>query len=134
MKSIFYLAILVLIVSCSDNENAPTLSGDYSATFYRTRDNAKVLESPVTLAFDSGEFSGGGLDYQSPAVCHGKYSQAGIEVTFSNACFFTANFDWTLILSGKFVISETADEIILSKEIDSQNGDYYVLSKNPDLR
>jgi hypothetical protein len=134
MKPIFYLAIIVFMISCSDDEKAPILAGDYSGTFYRTRDNTKILEAEVTIAFDQGKFSGAGADHQSPAICNGTYSIDGNEVNFNNLCFFTANFDWTLILSGKFAISETADAIILSKEIDAQNGDYYVLNKLVDPR
>jgi hypothetical protein len=129
MKSLLYFFAFVMLVSCADNENAPALAGEYTGTFYRTRDNVKVLESAITLKFDNGEFSGGGADHQAPAVCHGKYSQDGNAINFNNECFFTANFDWTLILSEKFVITETSETILLSKEIDSQNGDYYVLSK-----
>jgi hypothetical protein len=136
MKLVSFLLIgFTVLFSCSDKENSQQpLAGDYVGTFYRTRDNVKVLESAITLVFNNGEFSGGGANHQSPAVCRGTYSLGVNEVDFANQCFFTANFDWTLILSGKFTISETSEAIILSKEIDSQNGDFYELSKSVDLQ
>lgn len=129
MKSLLYFFVFVMLVSCVEKENGLTLAGEYSGTFYRTRDNIKILESSITLNFDSGSFSGGGENNQAPAICRGKYSHNENEINFTNECFFTANFDWTLILSGKFSITETDESIILSKEIDAQNGDYYQLDK-----
>ena len=127
MRSLVYFFVFMFLASCTDNENTPTLAGEYSATFYRTRDNIKVLQAPVTLSFKGGAFSGGGSDPQAPAVCHGKYSQTDDEINFFNECFFTANFDWTLILSGKFTINKKDDGLLLSKEISDGNGDYYLI-------
>jgi hypothetical protein len=89
----------------------------------------KVLNSNVTLSFEGNKFSGSATNNQSPAICSGTFSTTENEIEFVNGCFFTANFDWTLILNGKFVISETLEGLIFSKEIDAQNGDYYVLKK-----
>jgi hypothetical protein len=134
MKPIFYFVIVVLMLSCSDDESTPSLAGQYTGTFYRTRDNVRILESAVTLSFDEGKFSGGGADHHSPAICNGTYSMTENEINFNNRCFFTANFDWTLILSGTFVILKTDDTILFAKEIDSSNGDYYALTKVIDPR
>jgi hypothetical protein len=129
MKATFsFLFVLLVLFSC-DKEKSFKLDGPYSGTFYRTRDGAKVLNSDVTLTVESNKFSGTSSNNNSPAICSGTFSTTEKEIDFLNGCMFTADFDGTLILNGKFKISEKAGEIVLSKEIDAQNGDFYVLKK-----
>ena len=49
----------------------------------------------------------------------------GDEVTFENACNFTADFDWTYILSGIFKVSLYDNELLLVKDYNT-NGQYDV--------
>lgn len=50
-------------------------------------------------------------------------------MSFTNGCMWTAEFDWTLILSGDFKITRNDDELILVKERNPDNADYYVLKR-----
>jgi hypothetical protein len=42
-----------------------------------------------------------------PALCHGTYSIKGDTIDFVNECAWTAEFDWSLILAGDYVIKES---------------------------
>ncbi len=41
----------------------------------------------------------------------------GNNVEFNNECVWTAEFDWTLILSGEFQITSTSTELILERKM-----------------
>jgi hypothetical protein len=129
IRAIIFI-ITVFTVGCVDNDAGVSLAGTYHGTFYRMQNNVRVLESTVTVTFDNGVFSGNSSDRNSPAICNGSYATAESEINFENKCMFTADFDWTLILSGKFAITKSDDAIILSKEKDAGNGDYYFFDLN----
>ncbi|HEY0652755.1 MAG TPA: hypothetical protein VGD65_06490 [Chryseosolibacter sp.] len=126
---------LLLAFACADHNQRFEFNGTHTGSFYRTRDNVRVIEADVSLSFEDGKFSGVNKEGNNePAICRGTYTLSGREIYFGNECMFTANFDWTLILAGKFTVTETDDTIILAKEIDARNGDYYVLNKRADSR
>lgn len=130
MKSIFYFLIVsVILFSCSDEGGPNAFDGLYSGTFYRVRDGVKGETSYVTLNLLENKFNGTSTTIKYPAICAGTFVFNGNELTFANSCMWTAEFDWTLILEGKFKATRSGDELTLAKEIDAQNGDYYVLKR-----
>ncbi len=131
MKAIYFqLVLALLLAACSDSEKPATFEGTYQGVFYRVRDNVKGESSNVTLNFSNGHYTGTSSITKYPALCEGTFAPAEEQVNFTNTCMWTAEFDWTLILDGTFKITHTDTELILSKEIDPQNGDYYVLKKD----
>ena len=62
--------------------------------------------SKVELQLIDNEFFGGATGtegfYKFPAICRGTYSIKNKEIKFTNTCAWTAEFDWTLILSGNW--------------------------------
>ena len=126
----FKLAVIALLfAACTDTDTSTRLQGTYEGVFYRVRDNLKGESSNVTLNFSEDRYSGTSSVVKYPAICEGTFVPSSDEILFRNSCMWTAEFDWTLILDGTFKVTRTADEIILSKEIDAANGDYYVLRK-----
>ncbi|RNI25803.1 hypothetical protein [Rufibacter latericius] len=108
MKNTLLLLFLSLFLfSCFDKEDAPAVlpSGTYTGTFQRSSPIADYPRANVTLVFDGNSFSGSSDHLKYPAIGQGTYQVNGQEVTFKNASFMTAEFDWTLILDGAFALS-----------------------------
>ncbi|MEP4780703.1 MAG: hypothetical protein ABJZ18_07005, partial [Algibacter sp.] len=81
--------------------------------------------SNVELTFNNGNWTGESEIVKFPALCNGTYSNSGNVITFENACPWTAEFDWTLILGGEWDYSLNGNSLILTKT----NGDKYTLTK-----
>lgn len=117
---VFVMSLLV-VLGCNDDETSavpPVLEGNYEGTFERDD-----MRSDVTLTLENGEFSGSSNKDRFPAICNGTYTQEDSQATFSDVCVWTADFDWTLILSGEWDVQANADALIMLNE----NGDKYTL-------
>ena len=82
----------------------------------------------MTLILDGNKFEGTSSIVKYPAICRGTFTLGGDEIEFRNGCAWTAEFDWSLILSGKFKFTKEGDEIVITK---SDNGffDIYRLKR-----
>jgi len=117
---------VLLLNSCADDNNSIenfTFPGEYTGTFERNG-----IESSITLNLEEATFNGTSDSDNFPAICNGSYltDSSMSTITFENTCFFTADFDWTLILKETWnyeIVDET--NLVLTK----QNGDVYRLSK-----
>lgn len=121
--TLFILMILgITIISCdNDDYNSElNINGDFIGIFERSGNT-----SNVELTFDNGSFSGESDINKFPALCNGSYSISGNIINFENACAWTAEFDWTLILAAEWTFSINNNELIMIKE----NGDKYTLTK-----
>lgn len=116
------MLVLAIITSChKDDSNFETnINGNYIGTFERGGNIANV-----EISFNNGTFNGQGDIEKFPALCNGNYSISGSIITFENACPWTAEFDWSLILSGNWTYSINNNELLLIKE----NGDKYTLTE-----
>lgn len=114
--------LIFVILSCNnDDENSQTeINGEYVGIFERGENN-----SNVELTFNNGNWSGESEVTKFPALCNGTYSNSGEEITFENACPWTAEFDWTLILGGEWNYSLNGNTLILT----NTSGDKYTLTK-----
>jgi len=95
------------------------IEGTYEGHFIRSSPTAKYQPSKVILTLSNGEFRGESERTKYPAICNGTYEVKGNKVEFSNACVWTAEFDWTLILSGEFSAELASDELTLQRNIGS---------------
>tara|TARA_R110002124_G_scaffold214111_3_gene380152 strand:- start:66 stop:443 length:378 start_codon:yes stop_codon:yes gene_type:complete len=121
-KVLILIGLIFVILSCNnDDENPQTeINGEYVGIFERGGNN-----SSVELTFNNGNWSGESEIVKFPALCNGTYSNSGNVITFENACPWTAEFDWTLILGGEWNYSLNGNSLILTKT----NGDKYTLTK-----
>lgn len=119
MKNIL---LFIFILSCylfSCKKPSKTITnGSYIGTFERNG-----TQVPVQLMFSNGQFSGVSDSTNFPAICSGTYTVSGNTISFENGCMWTANFDWTLILSENWTINSSNNSLILTKA----NGDEYNL-------
>ena len=121
---------LVLFISCEQDETIsiePLILGTYKGQFIRVSPNAKHAASNVTLTFTGNSFSGESDVIKYPAICNGTYKITGQEVDFVNTCPWTAEFDWSYILNGKFEITINGTQLEMRKDLNGIS-DYYILS------
>lgn len=122
---LFGLALLT--GSCKKENNQPPVpEGTYTGTFQRIGGPV----SNVTLTFSGNSWSGQSDTPQYPAICQGSYSST-IEgdIVFEQDCFWTANFDWSLILNGEFDFTLNGRDIELVKTYASGMRDVYRLTR-----
>lgn len=132
MKNLVYSVLVLLIATACDKDESgslESLSSTYKGFFIRSSPNAKYQPSEVTLIFTDSTFEGTSSISKYPAICKGTYKLSGREIEFTNSCFFTADFDWSLILSGKYEIYPEGEGIIIARNTAGGVMDTYNLKK-----
>lgn len=108
--------------------------GTFTGTFQRDLVFGDNEIANITLTFDGNRWSGTGDYPKYPALCSGTYSIDGKKITFQNECPWTAEFDWTLILSGEYKLTKTGSVLEFSRDYRSATSDTYIdqyrLTKN----
>lgn len=114
MRYLFFqmTALIFLTISCKKNNPATIAPGIYQGTFQRSIVNEI---SNVTVKFSSNNFEGQSQYIHYPDICNGTFLASQDTVSFKDACVYTADFDWSYILSGKFKISVFEDSLIMTK-------------------
>ena len=121
------LFIFAMIFGCDGSESPfDIFQGNYEGTFTRTSPTAFYPPADVTLTLRDGKFTGESNSPKYPAICKGTYRIDGDVIEFTNECVWTADFDWTLILNGKFTLSEQGDQIVMRKQMGDVS-DTYIL-------
>ena len=123
MKAKFLILLIgaISIFSCDkDDDGQATIDGQYAGTFQRGGNSSKV-----ELTLKSENFSGESDTVKFPAICNGSYSIWDRTIKFENQCPWTAEFDWSLILSDTWNFSMHNEILILTNSI----GDKYTLEK-----
>lgn len=132
MKSL--VLIVIVLFACLACEKADTgvsiVRANYTGTFIRTSPTAKFRPADVTVSLTDSTFEGSSSIEKYPAICNGTYSISGDEITFNNECMFTADFDWTYILSGKFKFYYEGEELIITRSYEGSVTDTYRLKKS----
>ncbi len=126
----FLLPVLILIwlSACERQEDGyfEISGGTYTGTFQREMVWSESDTANITLVFSANKWSGTGDHEKYPALCHGTYSVNGDTIDFTNECVWTADFDWSLILHGKYRIIMQGDGIEFYKDYRSATSDTYV--------
>lgn len=124
------LWILLLTTGCTTPDPpVPTLSGTYSGTFQRQDAAGNGPLAQVSLIFAGATWTGTGQVSRYPGLCNGTYEVTGAEsITFKNACMWTADFDWTLILSQNYKLAVKGGDVELSRK-QGASQDIYKLKK-----
>ena len=100
----FTLLVLFLLQSCDkENETSPgeMLNGAFAGNFHRTG----MDTVGISITFTDKNFTGYSSRPKYPGICRGSWDVTGSTVSFVDSCTWTADFDWTLILSGNYNIS-----------------------------
>lgn len=129
MNKIAYWIILIFVmVGCSkeDHLTVKIKDGTYIGTFQREPVWSSSKTANITMTFSSNRWSGSSDIVKYPALCNGTYSIVGDTIVFENECAWTAEFDWSLILSGKYVIRESDGTIEFSRDYRSATTDTWI--------
>ncbi len=120
MKSKYFiitlLGLLTLFNSCtdSDSELAPNLNGIYSGTFTVEYKDGKIFSNPVSVQFEGENFLSSTGTNRFPAGGNGKFEVRSSTIEFVDKNFWTADFDWNLILSGTYAYKINGSKLTLS--------------------
>jgi hypothetical protein len=127
-STVLFLAFFA--VSCKKtNPSFVIPDGTYTGTFQRQTSMGGQI-SNVTITFSGSNWTGQSQFVKYPALCHGTYNAKGINsIAFQNACPWTAEFDWTLILSYDYKIKVVGKGIEISRNYNSSFKDVYKLTK-----
>ena len=135
MKILLVVALSLtglVLLSCQDDEE-PDFSladGTYTGVFYRSSPTTKWAGSSVVITFDDGTFNGGSDSVKYPAICEGTYKKVGLSsVEFASSCVWTADFDWSFILSGRYKIDYVDDELVMTQLVGDQSYNTYRLRR-----
>ena len=118
--------IIIIAVSCKKTVVIP--NGIYSGTFQRLTDTGGQV-SNVTMRFSFHNWAGQSDVQKYPALCNGTYKENSDSITFVNVCFWTADFDWSLILNGNYKINLTGSELELTRSYNGLYTDVYKLTR-----
>jgi len=120
-RILILIGILITAFACNNDDDIPSnIDGKYIGIFERNGNT-----SNVELNFNRGTFSGESETIKFPAICNGNYSISDSSIEFENLCPWTAEFDWSLIISGSWDYSLEDNTLTMTKS----NGDKYILSK-----
>ncbi len=103
MRTIFLTLTFFSIVFLSgcDKDDINLIEGIYKGTFTVTY-NSGTQTGQTTLELMNGKFSCSGNSNRIPAGGSGTYTFDNGKITFSDENFWTADFDWNLILNGQY--------------------------------
>lgn len=110
MKRKSILCFLILIISCNIDKtpfySLPFEHGEYKGTFSITynfaSDSSYVQQGTTTFTFTDTSYYCYGDKYLLPPSGGGKYEIKGNIIILTDLVPHTAEFDWSLILSGEF--------------------------------
>lgn len=134
-KIISLLLIFFSLFGCDKEEHVARKieGGYYTGTFQRESDELDREIANVSFRFSSNEWNGTSDLVKYPALSKGTFSIVGDTIIFNSDGVWTADFDWTLILSGKYAISRTGDQIEFTRNYRDTNAeiviDRYLLTK-----
>ncbi|MEQ9218278.1 MAG: hypothetical protein RLO17_09565 [Cyclobacteriaceae bacterium] len=124
------LVISTFIICACENESIKPadIEGTYQGTFNRSSPDAENEPSQVKLTLTNGQFYGESEKIKYPAICSGTYEVKGNKITFFNGCIWTAEFDWSLILSGEFLLESTSSGLTFHRKL-GDISDLYELNR-----
>ncbi|MFT3824929.1 MAG: hypothetical protein QM731_13485 [Chitinophagaceae bacterium] len=132
MKPLIFLFLCIALCTGCSKSDHHIQEATYTGTFQRTGSLAAGPAVNVTLTLKEGKFNGGKTDTDGyskyPSICEGNYSITQDSIRFENTCAFTAEFDWTLILSGTYTFQLQHDSLVIWRG-NAQSTDIYKLAK-----
>lgn len=130
MKRVIILMILAGLLASCEYEQIDTIEtvkpGIYKGQFIRSSSYSKYSPAQVSIEFNDDHFTGQSEVINYPAICSGTFRVEGNEIIFNKQCFFTADFDWTLILQGNYQYQVKDNQLEIAR-IQNEVTDRYVL-------
>jgi hypothetical protein len=117
IRKILVPALLLLLSGCGDKLTYSALNGDYTGKFnYLHPESMKITTGEATISFSDHRFSTRRNSNNIPAGGSGTFDILKDKmIEFKDENIWTANFDWGLILNGKYSYELKGDSLILSR-------------------
>ena len=127
IKEIVLIIGLLFFVNCSKNEQIEKIlpDGIYTGTFQRVLVWSDNNIANISITISSNKWTGTSSIVKYPALCSGTYFIEGDSITFVNECVWTAEFDWSLILGGKYHFKKDGNVIEFTKDYRSETADTF---------
>lgn len=131
---IIALAASIFMRDCEgeplDSKSLPLVNGVYEGTFILLNQNGSYSGN-TSLTITENRFSASGNANRLPAGGSGLYSLANDRqsISFNDENFWTADFDWSLILSGVFQYNFDGNNLIFTRTIGDGTIQTYNLQK-----
>ena len=129
MKYLIIIASFFCLISCTEQEVRPeTLTGEYTGTFRVISEN-ETTQANVSFEVKHSSFSGKSAQANHPAIGLGSLVVRGDELHFTNAQYWTADFDWNLILDGQYQFQYADKQLVFWKERNGTKYQYDLVQK-----
>jgi hypothetical protein len=121
---IVFLAVCLMIADCKDGKVTPQqLQGTYKGSFESLNiasasDRSGLLGGSAEVVIRGNNYQGGSTVVQQS---RGSYVIKDNEITFTDSLVHTANFNWSLLLSGTFKQSTKGDSLVWTKTLGNFN-------------
>lgn len=126
-KLIFIIWILIISnTSCEKSHNDKIPDGVYIGTFQRQLAFGGGDIAQITISFSSNTYSGVSDKPRYPAFCDGTYNIEKQKIIFVNACVWTADFDWSLILSGEYNFTLIGKLLVITRSFLGSSTDTWI--------
>lgn len=115
MKRIMIVLMMaVAVTACEKATTTVEPAGVFKGTFQRMGVMTGGVAN-VTLTFSGSQFTGQSDSPRYPAIGTGNFEAKADSVSFTNTSVWTADFDWSLILNGKYKVIVKGDSLELRK-------------------
>jgi len=116
IKKLLIAAFILVSAGCSDKLNLSALNGTYTGKFYYIPPADSMKIADATVSFSDNTYSSQGNPDYIPAGGSGTVEiLEGDLLNFKDKNVWTANFDWGLILNGKYKYQVKGDSLILNR-------------------
>ncbi|WP_185967766.1 hypothetical protein [Formosa sediminum] len=109
---------LCLSFACERDDNTPNndlLYGNYEGEFTVIYNDSTIYSNPVTLQLNTDNtYRSSGNENYFPAGGSGSFSSNSTILEYNDENFWTANFDWNLILNGSYKYTKTEDSLVFT--------------------
>lgn len=114
MKQTYLLLVFyLLITACEKDQSLSNFEGSYNGIFNASSYGLKI-NTPTEIAFANGRFTVN-EGYKMGSGTYKIISNGVVE--FSDENFWTAEFDWALLLNGEYDYKINGNNLVLTKRI-----------------
>ena len=105
------VGLCLAFVSCDKKDD---IEGVYTGVFtVKYAEDTSECKGETTLKLQDGKYSCTGNPNRVPAGGSGSYTISDGKITFFDENFWTADFDWNLILSGEYDYTFAGDNLMI---------------------
>ncbi len=129
MKYLYVILVSLVIGFCGCEKAGISQKvipdGTYTGTFQRKTISGEGLKANISITFSAGRWYGQSDMMNYPSLCRGIFKTELNKLIFENECAWTADFDWSLIVSGEYKYILAGDSLLISRDYGSHGVESY---------